>query len=1000
MVEFPSTTLAGVQLLSTHCRGSSPVLLAGLVGSRGFSVCCSNPTRRSSVALSNQTATGPATLHQFSLLTKGEKCTFEGSSGVHATQGSYHSCKGSGVTRLLQPPVSGSQENRRLEASDRSFFTQQLPSYPILQDGDSRIHQETPSTRPLGHVSRPQRRILSYPNGWLDPQIPEISGFGGYVPVCGSSFRIGHSTKGFHKDCQGDQKDRFKTGNKLFSVYRRLAEPDGVTRVLPLKDPIPSQTYPKIGLDCEFGKIRTDSNPSVRIPGLHVRPHSRNMLPSRTEVSNSVSENISFVHLTSHNPQSSHDTAGTYGLFREDGSFRSSSYETYSGGTQTTVSFTESQIVRPEDRNLWKVNSTSEMVVRTPKCFGDSSSTACNTINIHLHGCLSRGMGRPHGRVDSSGNMVNPRVTSASQSEGTQSSSTGFEVADTHVSRASAHSNHVGQYNSSLVCEQAGWHTVSTTCGSDLENICFLSSQEYSDSSRPCCGIPQCYCRHSVTQRSDPTYRVDTRSAGIQTTVQSDVFTYDRPFCNTLQQQATSVCVANSRSPCNRSRCVPDRLESKVTVCLPAAQYCSQSARESSQVALVGNASDSSILGNKIPLHPTLALQRDSADPVASEAQTSEATTSAHVSQKPSIFEPSCVLAKDCLRLQGYSNEVASRILNPVRKSSQIVYEAKWNCFISYCQDLDIDHLNVSIPQLTDFFEYLFTVKNYQSVTIKGYRSALNLRLSHRLGDLGSNPVLNRLFQSFDRDRPRCSLRVQPWDLSLVLRALTQAPFEPLNTVTLKFLSWKTVFLVALASGRRCSEIHAIRKSKIYHSEGWESMTFRIDHFLCKNQTYNISGEFFNSFTIPSLSRTIDRSCKEDRTLCPVRAVRYYLDRVAKSGKNKSLEALFVPLIETGRELSKASLANWIKNCIKYILSNCTTENAQVHSVRAHDVRAMAASWSLKGGYSLQEIMAACTWRNPTTFSRFYLKDSLESLSGDHRLAPFVAAQSVITSAS
>ncbi len=38
------------------------------------------------------------------------------------------------------------------------------------------------------------------------------------------------------------------------------------------------------------------------------------------------------------------------------------------------------------------------------------------------------------------------------------------------------------------------------------------------------------------------------------------------------------------------------------------------------------------------------------------------------------------------------------------------------------------------------------------------------------------------------------------WDLALVLRALITAPFEPLQSVELKFLSMKTLLLTALAS--------------------------------------------------------------------------------------------------------------------------------------------------------------------------------------------------------
>ena len=43
--------------------------------------------------------------------------------------------------------------------------------------------------------------------------------------------------------------------------------------------------------------------------------------------------------------------------------------------------------------------------------------------------------------------------------------------------------------------------------------------------------------------------------------------------------------------------------------------------------------------------------------------------------------------------------------------------------------------------------------------------------------------------------------------------------------------------------------------------------------------------------------------------------------------------------------------------------------------VKAHEVRALAASLAFKGGGALDEIMASCFWRSHSTFTKFYLKD-------------------------
>ena len=47
------------------------------------------------------------------------------------------------------------------------------------------------------------------------------------------------------------------------------------------------------------------------------------------------------------------------------------------------------------------------------------------------------------------------------------------------------------------------------------------------------------------------------------------------------------------------------------------------------------------------------------------------------------------------------------------------------------------------------------------------------------------------------------------WDLGIVPEALSKPPYEPLREASLKHLTLKTVFLLALASAGRCSELQA-----------------------------------------------------------------------------------------------------------------------------------------------------------------------------------------------
>ena len=93
----------------------------------------------------------------------------------------------------------------------------------------------------------------------------------------------------------------------------------------------------------------------------------------------------------------------------------------------------------------------------------------------------------------------------------------------------------------------------------------------------------------------------------------------------------------------------------------------------------------------------------------------------------------------------------------------------------------------------------------------------------------------------------------------------------------LKLLTLKTAFLLALASGKCRSEIHAWVANKVSHLGQWEKVTlFPFSDFIAKNQLAR-GFQIVSPVTIPALTTIVDRQFKEDRILCPVRALMYYL---------------------------------------------------------------------------------------------------------------------------
>ena len=254
---------------------------------------------------------------------------------------------------------------------------------------------------------------------------------------------------------------------------------------------------------------------------------------------------------------------------------------------------------------------------------------------------------------------------------------------------------------------------------------------------------------------------------------------------------------------------------------------------------------------------------------------------------------------------------------------------------------------------------------------------------------------LNRLLSSFHRDRPKSSRNFPKWNLSVVLNELTKAPFEPMKNTDVKHLTLKTAFLLALAFSKRHSEIHAWVANKVSNLGQWEKVAlFPYSDFIAKNQLAREGSQSVSLMTIPALTTIVDRRFKEDRTLCPVQAQRYYLDQTKDLRGFRSLLFLSFKKGHTS-DIKPATLSSWLKQTI--LLCYKQADQQALVQVKAHDIRAFAASKAFYGGVSVDQIMQAYHWKAHNTFTSFYLKDLTWSDNNNNMyLGPVVAAQQVL----
>ena len=188
---------------------------------------------------------------------------------------------------------------------------------------------------------------------------------------------------------------------------------------------------------------------------------------------------------------------------------------------------------------------------------------------------------------------------------------------------------------------------------------------------------------------------------------------------------------------------------------------------------------------------------------------------------------------------------------------------------------------------------FLFSVKKCQVSTIKGYRSTISNSLKYRTGyDFGSHPVLSELIKSFAKQRPVDRSLAPKWDLAFVLSHMCKAPFEPLVKASLFHLSVKTLFLVTMATTRRVNEVHAFSIDpdhlRFSNMDGYLILRTQVG-FLAKNQ---LPLRAPDSITIPKLSNFCRKSDNFHRMLCPVRAVKIYLNKTKFLRKHRDFSYL------------------------------------------------------------------------------------------------------------
>ena len=314
------------------------------------------------------------------------------------------------------------------------------------------------------------------------------------------------------------------------------------------------------------------------------------------------------------------------------------------------------------------------------------------------------------------------------------------------------------------------------------------------------------------------------------------------------------------------------------------------------------------------------------------------------------------------------SKIVSKAIFESRRQSTNTLYQKRWATYVAWCRARKLSASRPSINSLCKFFIFLFEEKGLAVDTIRCYRSTLHSVLRHRGIRVNKNEDIKDVIRSLKLRTPVKNPRIVHWNLDVVLKFLVSDKFEPLSQCSLLNLTKKTFILLTLALSKRVSEMQALSREVGFCKEG-ALVSLALD-FRAKNDIR--CKDLERNFMVKELGSLVGQ--EEEALLCPVRALRHYLDRT-RPLVGQGMSRLFVSPRYPTRQASKNALANLTKDLIREAHESLQPDLLPILKVKIHELRGVSTTLAFKKNLSLKTVMEAAQWRCHSVFASHYLKD-------------------------
>ncbi len=506
--------------------------------------------------------------------------------------------------------------------------------------------------------------------------------------------------------------------------------------------------------------------------------------------------------------------------------------------------------------------------------------------------CLQHGLGRYMQRAGSLGALDRAQTALAHQLPGAVGSA--FSLAAVPATavgqaRASPHGQHCG----GLVYQPAGGYTITphVTARPPSPPLESHAVQVTACCSHP--GAAQSCGRHALTTAHVPR-RMATPSRDDPADLESIRGSSGRPVCLPRVLPLPAVLLPDRGPP--RYRRTGTQLASGLTqVCVSPSEPTrtdtvqAQGGRGAGPAGCAPLAHPDLVSRTHFPRNSTSLAHSSEEGPPFSGARHHMAPASR------SMEPPSVAPGRDAADLSGLPPAVVETIIQARAPSTRQTYALKWSLFATWCSSRREDPRRCTIGVVLSFLQERlerrlspFTLKVYVAA-IAAHHDAVDGR------SLGKHDLIVRFLKGARRMNPSRPPLVPSWDLSIVLAGLQRGPFEPLDSVELKFLS---ALLTALTSIKRVGDLQAFSVSEecLVFGPVYSHVVLRPrPGYVPKVPTTPFRDQVVNLQALPS-----EEADPALALLCPVRALRIYVTRTRSSQKLRA--ALCLPRRAAERE--------------------------------------------------------------------------------------------------